>query len=234
MVPSLTASGYLVSWKWRRAWLFPPEPSKYLRPHSTFPSVRFIQIFSWRSHTSHRQPLQCRETKVLMKECYINWWGEKINYISFLKCIHFLQLHVGLFYAKKKEKELKSAVLHIVFQQSHTWQAQYQWRNTPFCTTLPHQNTTRIIANVFLWHENISVLFKYSIFVKGQHVSPWRDFDSIVQLFQISSMLRLQPHLSIPLLYLQGVRHRVSSQDAYHGLGHLQRETNKYKLEHYI
>ena len=61
MVPSLTASGYPVSWKWRRAWLFPPEPSKYLRPHSTFPSVRFIQIFSWRSHTSHRQPLGCRE-----------------------------------------------------------------------------------------------------------------------------------------------------------------------------
>lgn len=104
MVPSLTASGYLVSWKWRRAWLFPPEPSKYLRPHSTFPSVRFIQIFSWRSHTSHRQPLQCRETKVLMKECYINWWGENINYISFLKCIHFLQLHVGLFYAKKRKR----------------------------------------------------------------------------------------------------------------------------------
>lgn len=73
MVPSLTASGYRVSWKWRRAWLLPPEPSKYLRPHSTFPSVRFIQIFSWRSHTSHRQPLQCREAKVLMEECCISW-----------------------------------------------------------------------------------------------------------------------------------------------------------------
>lgn len=60
MVPSLTARGYPVSWKWRSAWLLPPEPSKYLRPHSTLPSVRFIQRFSWRSHTSHRQPLARR------------------------------------------------------------------------------------------------------------------------------------------------------------------------------
>lgn len=82
MVPSFTASGYLVSWKWRRAWLLPPEPSKYLRPHSTFPSVRFIQIFSWRSHTSHRQPLKCRKTKVSVNEYYINWSktrGEKMG-----------------------------------------------------------------------------------------------------------------------------------------------------------
>lgn len=76
MVPSLTASGYPVSWKWRRAWLLPPEPSKYLRPHITLPSVRFIQIFSWRSHTSHRQPLWLRkETLFKTSKIHVYIWN---------------------------------------------------------------------------------------------------------------------------------------------------------------
>lgn len=122
MVPSLTASGYLVSWKWRRAWLLPPEPSKYLRPHSTFPSVRFIHIFSWRSHTSHLQPLRCKETKVLMKECYISWpkMGEKYQ-LHFSK-MYTLPAAARWFILCQKNKKLKSVVLHIIFQQSHTWQ----------------------------------------------------------------------------------------------------------------
>ncbi len=67
IVPSLTANGYPVCWKCNRAWLFPPEPSKYLRPQKIFPSVRFIHRFSCRSQTSHLQPLKERRMYVKVK-----------------------------------------------------------------------------------------------------------------------------------------------------------------------
>lgn len=115
MVPSLTASGYRVSWKWRRAWLLPPEPSKYLRPHSTFPSVRFIQIFSWRSHTSHRQPLQCRETKVLMEECCISWtkMGGKISTSFLFENVHTSRSCLLVYSMQNKIAQVSSVAYHF-------------------------------------------------------------------------------------------------------------------------
>lgn len=67
--------------------MFPPEPSKYLRPQNTLPSDRFIHRFSCRSHTSHRQPLEDRDgakggkemerggESQREKERIIKWWS---------------------------------------------------------------------------------------------------------------------------------------------------------------
>ena len=127
MVPSFTARGKPVCWKWSKAWLLPPVPSKYLRPQNTLPSVRFIHRFSCRSHTSHRQPLG-EGVKELVQE------GDRPS------LIHLSQYF--MFYIWGKNTNLKSnqiITLHISYRFGYSrWVIIFLWKGSNFYACPSH------------------------------------------------------------------------------------------------